>query len=35
MKVFLIGFMGFGKTTMAKKLSLKMGYQLIDLDQEI
>lgn len=35
MKVFLIGFMGCGKTTMAKKLSLKMGYQLIDLDQEI
>lgn len=35
MKIFLIGFMGCGKTTMAKKLATKLGYELVDLDLEI
>lgn len=33
--IFLIGFMGAGKTTLAKKLGSKLGYQWIDTDQEI
>ncbi|MEJ5964340.1 shikimate kinase [Pedobacter immunditicola] len=35
MRVFLIGFMGCGKTTLAKKLSARLGYRLVDLDHEI
>jgi shikimate kinase len=35
MIVFLIGFMGCGKTTTGKKLAKKLGYNFIDLDQEI
>ncbi|MET3114235.1 shikimate kinase [Pedobacter sp. CG_S7] len=35
MKIFLIGFMGCGKTTLAKRLSIRLGYDLVDLDQEI
>ncbi|MCX2485460.1 shikimate kinase [Pedobacter sp. MR2016-24] len=35
MKIFLIGFMGCGKSTLGKKLATKMGYHLIDLDQRI
>jgi len=35
MKIFLIGFMGCGKTTMGKKLAAKLGYSLVDLDHEI
>lgn len=35
MRIFLIGFMGSGKTTLAKKLALRMGYDLIDLDHEL
>ncbi|WP_432713350.1 shikimate kinase [Pedobacter sp.] len=35
MKIFLIGFMGCGKTTLAKKLAVRLGYQLIDLDHLI
>jgi len=34
MKVFLIGFMGCGKSTMGKKLAKKLGYDFIDLDHE-
>lgn len=30
--IFLIGFMGCGKTTWARKLSAKLGCELIDLD---
>ncbi len=32
MKVFLIGFMGCGKSTMGRKLALRLGYNFIDLD---
>jgi shikimate kinase len=35
MNIFLVGFMGCGKTTLAKKLSLRLAYKLIDLDLEI
>src|ERR1700750_2431868 len=30
--VFLIGFMGCGKTTLGRKLASRMGYPFIDLD---
>jgi len=33
MKIFLIGFMGCGKSTFGKKLAVKLGYDFIDLDQ--
>ncbi len=32
MKIFLIGFMGCGKTTMANMLSYELKYPVIDLD---
>ncbi|MDP6908547.1 MAG: dephospho-CoA kinase, partial [Flavobacteriales bacterium] len=32
MRVFLIGYMGCGKSTVAKKLASKLGLQVIDLD---
>lgn len=32
MKIFLIGFMGSGKTTMGKKLASYLRYKFIDLD---
>jgi shikimate kinase len=35
MKIFLIGFMGCGKSTLGKKLALKLGYDFIDLDHQI
>jgi len=35
MKIFLVGFMGCGKTTMGRKLSKYLDAQLIDLDHEI
>lgn len=35
MTLFLIGFMGCGKTTLGKKLALQLGYQFIDMDREI
>jgi len=35
MKIFLIGFMGCGKSTMGKKLAQKLGYAFIDLDHQI
>lgn len=35
MKIFLIGFMGCGKSTLGKKLALKLGYQFIDMDKVI
>ena len=33
--IFLVGFMGAGKTTLAKKLASKLGYIWLDTDQEI
>jgi shikimate kinase len=35
MKLYLIGFMGSGKTTLGKRLALKLGYQFIDIDKII
>lgn len=35
MKIFLIGFMGCGKTTLGKKIAAKQGIELLDLDHEI
>jgi len=35
MKIFLIGFMGCGKTTMGRKLAKTLGFEVIDLDFEI
>jgi shikimate kinase len=32
MKIFLIGFMGSGKTTLGKQLAESLGYQFIDQD---
>lgn len=34
-RVFLIGYMGVGKTTIGKVLSRKLGLQFIDLDNYI
>jgi shikimate kinase len=33
--IFLIGFMGSGKTTFGKKLAAKLKYRFIDLDEEL
>jgi len=30
--IFLIGFMGCGKTTMAKKMASRIGYHCVDMD---
>ena len=35
MNIYLIGFMGVGKSTVARILSKRLGYKLIDTDQEI
>jgi shikimate kinase len=32
MTVFLVGFMGAGKTTMGKKLAAKLGHTFVDVD---
>ena len=32
MKVYLIGFMGCGKSTVAKKLASRLSYRYVDLD---
>ena len=34
-KIFLVGFMGSGKTTLGKKLAKKLGEPFFDLDQVI
>src|SRR5690606_32439248 len=33
--IFLIGFMGCGKSTLGKKVATKTGYSFIDLDELI
>lgn len=33
--IFLVGFMGAGKTTFGKKLANKLGLQFIDLDEAV
>lgn len=35
MNIYLIGFMGVGKSTVAKELSKKLDCKLIDTDEEI
>lgn len=34
-KIFLIGFMGSGKTTAGRKLASRLGWSFIDLDERI
>jgi shikimate kinase len=34
-KVYIIGFMGSGKTTAGKKLAKVLGWSFIDLDKKI
>jgi shikimate kinase len=35
MKISLVGYMGSGKTSLGKKLAVKMDLPFIDLDQEL
>lgn len=35
MLIFLIGFMGSGKTTLGRPLALRLGYGFLDLDKAI
>lgn len=35
MKIFLIGFMGSGKTSIGKRLAKSLNYKFIDLDKSI
>ena len=35
MRIYLVGFMGSGKSSYAKKLANALGYNLMDLDAEI
>src|SRR5476651_2201785 len=32
-RIFLIGYMGSGKTTLGRRLAARLGYEFIDLDQ--
>ena len=34
MKIFLIGFMGCGKSTMGRKLASRLNYTFVDLDDQ-
>lgn len=34
-KIYFVGFMGSGKTTLGKKLAALLGWTFIDLDKEI
>jgi shikimate kinase len=34
-KIYLVGFMGSGKTTVARALGRRLGWRVIDLDEEI
>jgi len=35
MNIYIIGYMGSGKTTVAKKLASSFKYRFVDLDEEI
>lgn len=35
MRIYLIGYMGSGKSSMGKKLALRMGYTFVDMDNLI
>ena len=35
MRIFMIGFMGCGKSTIGKMVAKEMNYTFIDLDREI
>ena len=35
MKVFVLGFMGCGKSTIGKRLAAYLGYEFLDLDKVI
>jgi shikimate kinase len=35
MRIFLIGFMGSGKTTVGKELAYRLGYLFMDMDKVI
>jgi shikimate kinase len=34
-KLYLVGFMGAGKTTMARALAARLGWQAVDIDEAI
>lgn len=34
-KVFLVGYMGCGKSTLARKLSRRTGVRAVDTDAEV
>jgi shikimate kinase len=34
-RIYLVGFMGSGKTTVGHRLAKKLGWKFIDLDEEI
>jgi shikimate kinase len=33
MKIFLVGFMGCGKSTLGRRLAARLNYQFVDLDE--
>lgn len=35
MRIFLVGFMGCGKTSIGRKLAISLGFEFIDLDAYI
>ncbi len=34
-KIFLVGYMGCGKSTLAKRVSRRLGWRMVDTDHEI
>ncbi len=35
MRIYLIGFMGSGKTSFGRRLARKLDYDFVDIDQEV